>query len=173
VHVWQVEEAVSREGSPGRNLTGLRADLLSPVHLPPNHVHPMPVEAADLDAAAGAYGAALRAACDGVLDVVHLGLDDDGRTASWPPRDRVLRERTADVAVVGPVHGVMHLTLTPGAVNRARQVLFLVTGLQRAQVVAHLLGGSRTLPASRVRGEHTVLMAGGGAEAGTVPWSTA
>ncbi len=43
--------------------------------------------------------------------------------------------------------------------------------MDKAQVVAALLGGNRVLPAARVRKEHTALMAGGGAEAGTVAWS--
>jgi 6-phosphogluconolactonase len=171
VHVWQVDEQVAPANSRLRSLSGLRADLLSRVRVPAAHVHPMPVEAADLEAAARSYQEALLAACGGVLDVVHLGLGDDGHTASWPPRSAVLREREAAVAVVGPVHGVNRMTLTPASVNRARDVLFLVTGLDRAQVVAQLLGGNRLLPASRVRKERTVLMAGGGAEAGTVAWA--
>jgi 6-phosphogluconolactonase len=171
VHVWQVDERVAPEGSAQRNLTGLRSDLLSRVRLPAAQVHAMPVGAADVEAAARSYGDALQGACGGVLDVVHLGLGDDGHTASWPPRSPVLRERTAPVAVTSPFHGVARMTLTPVAVNRARDVLFLVTGVDKAQVVAQLLGGNRLLPASRVRADHTVLMAGGGAEAGTVPWS--
>jgi 6-phosphogluconolactonase len=171
VHVWQVDERVATEGSRERNLTGLRADLLSRVRVPPAHVHAMPVGAPDPEAAARSYGDALQAACGGILDVVHLGLGDDGHTASWPPRSPVLRQRSALVAATAPFHGVPRMTLTPVAVNRARDVLFLVTGVDKAQVVAQLLGGNRLLPASRVRTDRTVLMAGGGAEAGTVPWS--
>jgi 6-phosphogluconolactonase len=170
VHVWQVDEQVAPDGSPERHLTGLRADLLSRVPLTPAHVHAMRVRASDLEGAARSYGAALQAACGGVLDAVHLGLGDDGSTASWPPRSAVLRRQEAAVAVVGPVRGVNRMTLTPATVNRARDVLFLVTGVDKSQVVAQLLGGNRLLPASRVRQQRTVLMAGGGAEAGTVAW---
>jgi 6-phosphogluconolactonase len=171
VHIWQVDERVAPERSTERNLAGLRADLLSRIRIPPELVHPMPVEWPDLGAAAATYEERLRASSGGVLDVVLLGLGDDGHTASWPPHDPVVRRRDVDVAVVGPFHGVVRMTLTPIAVNRARHVLFLVTGRDKAQVVASLLGGNRVLPASRVRGEGTVLMAGGGAEAGAVAWS--
>jgi 6-phosphogluconolactonase/glucosamine-6-phosphate isomerase/deaminase len=64
----------------------------------------------------------------------------------------------------------MRMTLTPPAVNRARAIFFLVTGRDKAQVVSQLLGGNRAIPASRVRAQGTVLLAGGGAEAGTVAW---
>jgi 6-phosphogluconolactonase len=173
VHVWQVDERVAPPGSPERNLTQLRQDLLRRVPIPPANVHPMPVEATDLKAAASAYAADLRELCDGVLDVVHLGLGDDGHTASWPPHDPVLDAHSEDVAVVGPFHGVMRMTLTPPAVNRAGVILFLVTGRDKSQVVSQLLGGNQALPASRVRTTGTVLLAGDGAEAGTVAWRSA
>jgi 6-phosphogluconolactonase len=170
LHVWQVDERVAPPGSPERNLTQLRQDLLRRVPIPPANVHPMPVEAADLGAAASAYAEELRTLCGGVLDVVHLGLGEDGHTASWPPHHPVLAVKSADVAVVGPFHGVIRMTLTPPAVNRARVILFLVTGRDKSQVVGQLLGGNTVLPAARVRSEGTVLLVGGGAEAGTVAW---
>jgi 6-phosphogluconolactonase len=171
VHIWQVDERVAPKGSPDRNLTQLRRDLLRRVPVPSDQVHPMPVEEADLTAAAAAHAAELHDVCDGVLDIVHLGLGDDGHTASWPPHHPVLNETSVDVAVVGPFHGVLRMTLTPAAVNRARDVMLLVTGRDKAQVLSQLLGGDQSLPASRVRKERTVLMAGGGAEAGTVAWT--
>jgi 6-phosphogluconolactonase len=173
LHVWQVDERIAPPGSPDRNLTQLREDLLRRVRIPPANIHPMPVEDADLDRAAASYEAELQELCDGVLDVVHLGLGDDGHTASWPPHHPILEARRTAVAVVGPFHGTLRMTLTPPAVNRARAIFFLVTGRDKAQVVSQLLGGNRALPASRVRSEGTVLLAGGGAEAGTVPWRAA
>jgi 6-phosphogluconolactonase len=170
LHVWQVDERIAPASSPDRNLTQLQQDLLRRAPIPPANIHPMPVEAADLDEAASSYAAELHQLADGVLDVVHLGLGDDGHTASWPPHHPILEARQTDVAVVGPFHGTMRMTLTPPAVNRARAIFFLVTGRDKAQVVSQLLGGNRALPASRVRSEGTVLLAGGGAEAGTVAW---
>jgi 6-phosphogluconolactonase len=170
VHVWQVDERIAPAGSADRNLTQLQEDLLRRAPIPSTNVHPMPVEAADLEEAASSYEAELHQLCDGVVDVVHLGLGDDGHTASWPPHHPVLEARRTDVAVVGPFHGTMRMTLTPPAVNRARAIFFLVTGRDKAQVVSQLLGGNRAIPASRVRAQGTVLLAGGGAEAGTVAW---
>jgi 6-phosphogluconolactonase len=169
VHIWQVDERDAPAGTAERNLTSLEATLLAKITLPEGHFHPMPVEAADLRAAAGVYSAELAAACGGVLDVVHLGLGDDGHTASWPPGDPVLDDRSSDVDVVGPFHGVVRMTLTPPAVNRARDVLFLVTGPDKADMAARLVAGEPVLPACRVQPDHAVLFAGGGAEAKVEP----
>jgi 6-phosphogluconolactonase len=168
VHLWQVDERVAPAGSPERNLTSIQADLVSRISLPDDHLHPMPVEAVDLRAAAEAYAAELAAVSGGVLDVVHLGLGDDGHTASWPPGDPVVDD-TRDVDVVGPFHGVIRMTLTPRAVNRARHIIFLVTGSGKANMCARLLTGEPALPACRVRPDKAELFAGGGAEAEVAP----
>jgi 6-phosphogluconolactonase len=100
--------------------------------------------------AAAAYGAALVDIVDGIIDVVHLGLGDDGHTASWPPGDSVVSSAD-DVAVVGPYRGFTRLTLTPQAVNRARQVLWLVTGDEKTSALSSLDRGDVAIPASVVR----------------------
>ena len=162
IHVFQVDERVAPAGHPERNLTALTRHLLERVPIPAANVHPMPVEGADLDAAAGEYAAELREVCgpEGVLDLVHLGLGDDGHTASWPPGDPVLDVTDADVAVVGPYRGFRRMTLTPPAVNRAGRILWLVAGASKAPTLARLLDGDPTIPASRVRREGAVVLAG-------------
>ena len=50
------------------------------------------------------------------LDVVHLGIGDDGHTASWPPGDPVV-ESSAPVAICGLFKGRIRMTLTPAVVN--------------------------------------------------------
>ena len=120
----------------------------------------MPVEAPDLDAAAAAYADEIRAVAgpSGRLDVVQLGLGDDGHTASWPPGDPVI-DATAEVAVVGPFNGRLRMTLTPPAVNRAGWIVWLIAGAAKAPVVAGLLAGDPALPASRVRRSDVTLLA--------------
>jgi len=80
----QTDERVAPDGHPDRNLTHLRESLLQHAPLRPEQIHAMPVEAADLQAAATQYTLALReiAGSPPVLDLVHLGLGPDGHTAS-------------------------------------------------------------------------------------------
>jgi 6-phosphogluconolactonase len=166
VHVFQVDERVAPPGHADRNLTGLRATLLDRVPIPPGNVHPMPVEEPDIEAAAAAYADELRSVTGGGgLDVVHLGVGDDGHTASWPPGDPVV-DATADVAVVGPFNGRLRMTLTPPAVNRAGWILWLIAGAAKAPVVARLLAGDPALPASRVRRHDVTLLADAAAGTG-------
>src|SRR5262249_16794496 len=60
VHIVQVDERVAPAADPDRNLAHLRASLLDHAPLPPDHIHAMPVEAADLDRAAEQYALTLR-----------------------------------------------------------------------------------------------------------------
>jgi len=169
VHVFQVDERVAPAGHPDRNLTGLQAALLDRVPIPAGNVHPMPVEEPDIEAGAAAYGEELRAVSGGGgLDAVHLGVGDDGHTASWPPGDPVV-DATADVAVVGPFNGRLRMTLTPPAVNRAGWILWLVAGAAKVPAVSRLLAGDPALPASRVRRHDVTLLADAAAGAGLPP----
>jgi 6-phosphogluconolactonase len=166
VHVFQVDERVAPAGDPDRNLTGLRAALLDRVAIPAGNVHAMPVEDYDLDAAAARYADEVRALAgpDGGLDVLHLGLGDDGHTASWPPGDPVV-DAAADVAVVGPFNGRMRMTLTPPAVNRAGWIIWEIAGAAKAPVVPRLLAGDPALPCSHVRRRDVTVLADAAAAA--------
>jgi 6-phosphogluconolactonase len=158
VHLFQVDERVAPDGDTTRNLTDLEHDLLAKVPLPRANLHVMPVGADDLQAGAAAYGGEIEAACGGVFDVVHLGLGDDGHTASWPPGDPVIDVTDRDVAVVGPYRDRVRMTLTLPVVNRARTVLWLVSGAAKVPALTQLLTGG-TIPACRVDQRRSLLLA--------------
>jgi 6-phosphogluconolactonase len=155
VHIWQVDERVAPDGDPDRNLDELHAALLSKVPATP---HLYDVTNPDLDAAIAAYAHDLRDACDGVLDVVHLGMGDDGHTASWPPGDPVANITDTDVARSLEYKGRVRLTLTVPAVNRAREIMFLVAGADKASAVAEFVAGTGHSPALHVRRDDVVLL---------------
>lgn len=161
MEVVQVDERVAPDGHPDRNLTHLREAFLDRVPLPATQFHPMPVEAADLETAAAQYAGILQqiAGTPPVLDLVHLGLGPDGHTASLVPRDAVLDVRDADVAATRPYQGRRRLTLTYPVINRARCVLWVVTGSEKAPMLVRLLNGDTAIPAGRVRAQRAVAIA--------------
>ena len=161
VYVAQVDERVAPAGDPDRNLTHLRDSLLKHAPLRPGHICAMPVESPDLEAAAARYAQLLQqiAGSPPVLDLVHLGLGPDGHTASLVPGDPVLSVTEADVAMTRPYQERRRMTLTYPMLNRARRILWLVTGSEKAGMLVRLRYGDATIPAGRVRQEHALVLA--------------
>jgi 6-phosphogluconolactonase len=169
VHLVQVDERVAPAGDPDRNLTHIRESLLAHAPLRPEQVHAMPVEALNLEVAAGGYARLLRevAGSPPVLDLVHLGLGPDGHTASLVPGDPVLDVADADVAPTGVYQGRRRMTLTYPVLNRARRVLWLVTGGEKAGPLARLCAGDASIPAGRVRQDRGLVLADRAAASGS------
>jgi 6-phosphogluconolactonase len=121
----------------------------------------MPVESADLEKAAANYAKTLQkiAGEPPVLDLVHLGLGPDGHTASLVPEDPVLHVEDTDVALSGPYQGRRRMTLTYPILNRARKILWVVTGGEKAEMCRRLLAGYRSIPAGRVRRDTALVLA--------------
>ena len=161
VHVAQVDERVAPAGDPDRNLTHLRESLLARAPITAAQIRAMPVESPDVDAAAKEYARALEklAGTPPILDLVHLGLGPDGHTASLVPGDPVLEVTDRDVAVTGAYMGRRRMTLTFPALNRARRILWLVTGSDKAPMLARLLAGDGSIPAGRVRSDDALVLA--------------
>jgi 6-phosphogluconolactonase len=167
VWLFQVDERVAPAGDPARNWTHLREhllDRLEPGRLPAERALAMPVEGAAaepegpareaaLAAAAASYATDLARACGSppVLDLVHLGLGDDGHTASLVPGDGALEESRAPVAFTRGLHqGHRRLTITLPALRVARRVLWVVTGEGKRRALAALLAEDPAIPAGRV-----------------------
>jgi 6-phosphogluconolactonase len=152
VTIFQVDERVAPEGDPDRNLTQLTRSL------PPGgaaDVRAMPVEADDLERAAADYASAL----PDRFDLVHLGIGPDGHTASLVPGDPVLDVTNTLVALTGEYQGRRRMTLTYPALERARKILWLVTGEDKVDALARLRAGDRSVPAGRVSTENALVVA--------------
>ncbi len=161
VHVCQVDERVAPAGHPDRNLTQLRDSLVSQAPLRPEQLHAMPVEEEDLAAGATRYARMLQelAGIPPILDLAHLGLGPDGHTASLMPGDAVLDITDADVALTGVYQGRRRMTLTYPVLNRAQRILWLVTGGEKAGMLARLRAGDASIPAGRVRHDQALVLA--------------
>ena len=160
VGIWQVDERVAPYGDSDRNLTSLE-----PLAPPGVTLYPMPVEGPDLDAAAERYAASLPLA----FDLVHLGLGDDGHTASLIPDDAVLDVADRDVALTAEYRGRRRMTLTYPVLARARRVLWLVTGADKAPMLPRLLRADPSIPAGRVRAPEQLVVADAAAATETGP----
>jgi 6-phosphogluconolactonase len=161
VHLFQVDERVAPAGHSDRNLTHLRESLLEHAPLPPEQMHAMPVDGPELEAAARDYALTLQAIAGSppMLDLVHLGLGPDGHTASLVPGDPVLDVSDTDVALTGIYQQRRRMTLTYPVLNRARRILWLVTGSEKTGMLERLQARDGSIPAGRVRQEHGLVLA--------------
>lgn len=165
VHVLQVDERVAPDGHEDRNWEDLRAHLVDRVPVPAANVHPMPVTAVDLDDAAARYGAVLADLVDGgALDVAHLGIGDDGHTASlvpgWPELDE--QDRLV-VATAEAYRGRRRMTMTVPPLRAAALQLWLVAGGEKATALRRLRERDEAIPATHVLADDALVLADGGA----------
>jgi 6-phosphogluconolactonase len=154
IHLYQVDERIAPDGHPDRNLTHLLNSFTAP--LPAENLHAMPVESEDEEAAVRHYAAPF---AHHVLDLVHLGLGPDGHTASLVPGDPVLDVTDADIALTAFYQERRRMTMTYPLINRARRILWLVTGAAKTAMTARLLAADYTIPAGRVRQDNATLIA--------------
>ena len=126
-----------------------RVTLLDQIQ--PAAVHSMYHAGETPEAAARAYEQRLRGAPP--IDLVHLGLGDDGHTASLFPGSPALDEANALVVATGDDHHPHgRLTFTFPAIARARLVVFTVSGADKRAAFARVRGDD-DVPAARVRAE--------------------
>jgi 6-phosphogluconolactonase len=160
VGIWQVDERIAPDGDADRNLTSLLPMIPSEADL-----RPMPVTEADLEAAAARYAGSLPNA----FDLVHLGMGDDGHTASLVPDDPVLDVTDRDVAVTGEYRGLRRMTVTYRVLDRSRRVLWLIDGEDKTLMVPRLMAGDASIPAGRVATAEQLVVVDAAAAAEVAP----
>jgi 6-phosphogluconolactonase len=154
VHVFWGDERCVPPDHPDSNYRMARESLLDHVPIPDPNVYRIKGEVVP-DWAASSYEMELERVFgpDGRLDLILLGLGEDGHTASLFPDTTVLEEEeyAVDALYLGKL-GAWRVTLTLPVINAARHVLFLVTGEEKADVLARVRAGEQ-LPAALVQPE--------------------
>jgi 6-phosphogluconolactonase len=151
-HVFFADERAVQPDHPQSNYRLVHDSLLSRVAVPPEQVHRMEAERADLDTAAEEYSQLLETECGNPprLDVILLGLGSDGHTASLFPGSAALDvDGTWATRGQAPSQPINRITLTLPVLNAAAQVGFLVTGPNKGEALRGVIDG--TVPAARVR----------------------
>ncbi len=155
VHACFGDERCVPPNDPASNYRMAREALLDRVPIPPGQVHRMRGEDDPVTAAAD-YERQLREVVGNRtrLDLVLLGMGDNGHTASLFPGLTAVHEHTRWVVAehIAEV-GMWRITLTPAAINAAAEVVFLVSGAGKAPMLARVLEGPRqpdVLPAQVV-----------------------
>jgi 6-phosphogluconolactonase len=139
-----------------------RDSWLTDSPVPDSSVFRMEGEAEDLDAAASRYGDLVEQhvadrSSNGfpALDLVLLGMGDDGHIASLFPGTRALDEKKRSVVSNQiPQQSTWRITMTYPQLNAAGEIWMLVTGEKKAERISQVLGsapGRESLPASGVR----------------------
>lgn len=131
------------------NYRMVRETLLSKAPVPPANIFPIPAELPDAASAAEAYEQTLQkffAAKSGEIprfDLILLGMGPDGHTASLFPETAALKEQS-HLVVANWVEklGSSRITFTLPLLNAARSVVFLVSGMDKAQVLHEVLEGN-------------------------------
>jgi 6-phosphogluconolactonase len=160
VNLFQVDERVAPDGHADRNLTQLFQAIAGTPMVTQLRIFPMPVLAEDLEEGCREYTQVLDEVTEGKgLDLIHLGLGSDGHTASLVPGDGVMKVQDRLVACTQNLYqGRIRMTLTYPLLNSAKQLLWIVTGSEKQEMVKRLLQQDPSIPAGSIRQENALLM---------------
>ena len=148
---WSDERAVPPDNEYSN--FGLANNLLFK-HVPIKKIFRIPAEAEDINAAAAAYNAVLKkqfSSENPVFDIILLGMGSDGHTASLFPGSPLLESGSLVAVAESDSHAHKRLTFTLRTINKARFVLFMVSGERKADAAREVLVNENfSLPAARV-----------------------
>jgi len=139
VELFFADERAVSPTDPESNYWMVRKVLIEPAGITPGRVHRMRAEQEDLEAAAREYEPQLAEP----LDLLILGVGEDGHVASLFPGSPLLVERRRRVAPVldSPKPPPRRLTVTPLAFEESREVMVLAIGAAKSRAVALALEG--------------------------------
>ena len=156
VHLWWGDERFVAAGDPDRNEGQAQEALIERIPIPAQNVHRMgsATEYSTVETAAAAYHDDLAHNGNPQFDVLMLGVGPDGHVASLFPGHQVYVQGAATVSAVhdSPKPPPTRVTLSIGAINRAKKVWLVAAGEEKAHAISECLQGNQTYPGGSVRG---------------------
>jgi 6-phosphogluconolactonase len=161
IHVFWGDERYVPADHPDSNYRMARLAWLDQVPFPAENIHPMPTDESDPAIAAQKHEAELQNFFQTqtgefpVFDVVLLGIGDDAHTASLFPHTEALQVRDR-LITVGNKDGQPRITFTAPLINRARAVLFVVSGANKQPALSQIFAETAdetTYPARLIQPE--------------------
>lgn len=160
VFLFQVDERIAPDAHPDRNLTQLFKAIEGSKLVLRLNIFPMRVNAEDLGEACAEYESHInRMTGNGKLDLIHLGIGTDGHTASLVPDDPILEVIDKGVDITGNTYqGRLRMSLTYPLINQAEQILWVITGEEKAEMLDRLLHKDHAIPAGKIDQQHAVVL---------------
>ena len=157
VHFFWGDERCVAPSDAESNFALAKAHLLDPLGIPPDKIHRVRGEISPKRAAAEAEAeicriAPMNAAGQPVLDLILLGMGEDGHVASLFPGawDEVVRSKSVYVPVVAPKPPPQRITVTFATIAVARQAWVLASGAGKENALRESLSASGNTPLARV-----------------------
>lgn len=158
LHIWWVDERFVARNSLDRNELQARNAWLSESNIPEENIHPFPSkEHGSIDDAATSFAKTIEL-INPEFDLVLLGMGEDGHVASlFPGSKSAIQGDWIVVEKSSPKPPAERLSLSLEVLNSAKEVLFLVSGKEKAEAVGKVFSGSGDLPAESVSGKERTI----------------
>lgn len=137
VHLYWGDERYVPHDDPASNYRMARETLIDRIPIPQENIHPIPTSFANPEDAARAYASELNPTMP--LDLVLLGLGEDGHTASLFPGTFDPEDYRLVIVTHSPKPPPVRISMTVRAINEARNVFFLVSGGEKREILERVL----------------------------------
>jgi 6-phosphogluconolactonase len=165
IHIFWGDERYVPSNHPDSNQLMARQAWLDRINIPVENIHPMPTGANDPSKDAQSYESELQqffgvsAGEFPALDIILLGMGDDGHTASLFPHTEALQVCDRMITV-GNKDGQPRITFTIPLINRASCIIFLVAGESKRPALAQIFspdGDANSYPSRFVQPQGELL----------------
>ena len=166
-HIFMVDERFVPYEDDKNNLSMINRTLLIHLNIPKENIHPIATDEKTPAASAAKYEKKLisffRTSGSGLpqFDLILLGIGEDGHTASLFPQTKSVREEKRLTVAVSPKSKTKkdRITITLPLISNAENIMFLVTGENKAKIVKEVIEKKKSLlPAAMVKPENGRLL---------------